>query len=148
MADIRHRVGIRAPQERIYEVLTTTDGLAGWWTSTVDGDPTLGGRLRFFFGGPDPAAVMEVVEATPNSRVVWRCVEGPDEWEGTTLTFALSQAGAEIGVLFTQAGWREPVEFMHHCSTKWAVYLTGMKTWLEGGVPTAFPDDMAISSWG
>ena len=35
MADIRHRVGIGAPQDRIYQALTTPEGLSGWWTREV-----------------------------------------------------------------------------------------------------------------
>ena len=30
-------------------------------------------------------------------------------------------------VLFEHQGWKEPVEFMHHCSTKWATYLMSLK---------------------
>ena len=30
-------------------------------------------------------------------------------------------------LLFTNADWREPVEFMHHCSTKWGYHLLGLK---------------------
>ena len=83
----------------------------------MEGDCEVGARLSFFFTGPDPAAVMEVVELSPDERVRWRCVEGPAEWVGTTITFALNDLGEETVVLFTHAGWREPVEFMHHCST-------------------------------
>ena len=49
---------------------------------------------------------------------------------------------------FAQAGWREPVEFMAHCSTKWAYFLLGLKDGFEGGKATPFPDDEHISSWG
>jgi uncharacterized protein YndB with AHSA1/START domain len=147
MADIRHRVGIHAPQARVHDALTTIDGLAGWWTRTVEGDPGLGGKLAFSFGGPDASAVMDVIESTP-SHVMWRCVEGPAEWVGTTLSFALSHADGETVVMFTHADWREPVAFMHHCSTKWAYFLLGLKDGLEGGTAPAFPDDAKISSWG
>jgi hypothetical protein len=34
-------------------------------------------------------------------------------------------------VLFKHQGWKEPVEFMHHCSTKWAVFLLSLKSLLE-----------------
>jgi hypothetical protein len=37
---------------------------------------------------------------------------------------------------------------MHHCSTKWAYFLLGLKAGLEGGAATPYPDDMKISSWG
>ncbi len=148
MASIRHRVGIAAPPERVYEALTSTAGIAGWWSRDIEGDPGQGGTLRFYFGAPEARAVMEVVELAPNRHVAWRCVGGADEWVGTHLTFDLKPADGETVLLFAHADWREPVEFMYHCSTKWAYFLLGLKGWLEGGKSVAYPDDMKISSWG
>jgi uncharacterized protein YndB with AHSA1/START domain len=146
--DIRHRVGIAASQHRVYEMLATKDGLAKFWTTQVEGDSKVGGKLRFFFGKPESSAVMEVVELSPDDRVRWRCVEGPQEWVGTTVTFDLKDSGGETVLLFMHADWREPVEFIHHCSTKWATVLIGLRSGLEGGAFTAFPDDTKISgSW-
>ena len=148
MADIRHRVGITAPPRQVYEKRATTAGLSEWWTRDVDGDAKPGGAIRFFFGQPEPAAVMEVVALEADRHVGWRCVTGPDEWVGTTLTFDLTASGEETVVLFTHGDWRQPVEFMHHCSTKWALFLLGLKTGFESGKATPYPDDMSISSWG
>jgi len=148
MADIRHRVGIAAPQEWVYRALTTTEGLAGWWTHDVKGAPSQGGVLEFYFGGSEPGAVMEVVEATPPDHVQWRCIGGAEEWIGTNLTFDLKSVDGETVVLFTHANWREPVEFMYHCSTKWAYFLLSLKSHVEAGMGNAYPDDMKISSWG
>jgi uncharacterized protein YndB with AHSA1/START domain len=152
MADIRHRVGITASREQVYQALATTEGLSRWWTRDTAGDPAVGGKLEFYFGQAEPGGVMEVTELGPGQRVAWRCVQGPDEWVGTAVTFSLSQTGdgpgGETVVLFTHAGWREPAEFMHHCSTKWAYFLLGLKAGLEGGSATPYPADMAISSWG
>ena len=148
MPDIRHRVGIAAPQHRVYEMLATKDGLAKFWTRQVEGDSEVGGKLRFFFGKPEPSAVMEVVELSPDDRVLWRCIKGAAEWVGTTVTFDLKSTAGETVLLFTHADWRKPVEFMHHCSTKWATVLIGLRRGLEGGTFTAFPDDTKISgSW-
>ncbi|MHB8575975.1 MAG: SRPBCC family protein [Dehalococcoidia bacterium] len=148
MADIRHRVGIAASQAQVYDALATTDGVAQWWTRNVEGDAKVGGSLAFRFGTPDPSATMEIVNLTPNQRVDWLCIQGPDEWVGTNLRFELQASGDETVLLFTHADWREPVEFMHHCSTKWAVFLLGLKAGLEGGNATPYPDDGKISSWG
>ena len=148
MADIRHRVGIAAPRERVYEALATIEGLSGWWTREVKGDAQPGGTLRFYFGGSEPGAVMEVTALEPGQRVAWRCVGGPDEWVGTNLTFDLKPEDGETAVKLTHADWREPVEFMYHCSTKWAYFLLGLKAWLEGGAAAPYPDDMMVSSWG
>jgi uncharacterized protein YndB with AHSA1/START domain len=108
MPDIRHRVGIAAPQHRVYETLATRDGLAKFWTSHVEGDSEVGGQLRFFFGKPEPSAVMEVLKLAPHDRVQWRCVNGPSEWVGTAVTFDLKTSGGETVLLFTHADWREP----------------------------------------
>jgi hypothetical protein len=77
---------------------------------------------------------------------VWRAVAGPDEWVGETFTFDLDQTGDETVLMFTNS-WREPVDFMFHCTTKWGYYLLSLKASLENGTGTAFPDDLHISSW-
>ena len=108
--------GIAAPQRRVYETLATKDSLRGFWTNQVDGDSEVGCKLSFFFGRPEPSAVMEVVELSPRDRVQWRCVEGPPEWVGTTVTFDLKEGDGETVLLFAHPNSREgPVEFMHHC---------------------------------
>ena len=56
--------------------------------------------------------------------------------------------GDETALMFTHADWREPVDFMHHCSTKRAYFLIGLKGWLEGQDSVAYPNDMKISNWG
>jgi uncharacterized protein YndB with AHSA1/START domain len=151
MADIRHRVGVTAPAGKVYEWLATRAGITEWWTRDVRGDDNLGGKLEFYFAGPEPSAVMEIAELDPDRCVRWRCVEGPDEWVGTNLTFDLTSplhAQGETVVLFTHAGWREPVEFMHHCSTRWGYFLLSLKAGLESGKATPYPDDMKTDSWG
>jgi uncharacterized protein YndB with AHSA1/START domain len=148
MADVLHRVGIAAPPARVYDAVATTEGLSTWWTNKVDGDSVVGGTLRFYFAGPDPRAVMEVTELDPGRLVKWRCVGGPDEWVGTDVRFELKETDGETALLFDHANWREPVEFMRHCSTKWAYLLLGLKAGLEGGSFRAHPDDEKISSWG
>ena len=144
MADIRHRVGIAAPQHRVYEMVSTKEGLAEFWTR-VEGESKAGGKLSFFFDRPEPAVVMEVTELSPDDRVQWRCVEGVPEWVGTTITFDVKDGGGETVVLFTHADYPQ-TELMHHSSTKWATFLIGLRSGLEGGAFTAFPDDTRISS--
>jgi hypothetical protein len=42
-AGIRHRVGIAATQTPTYQAVAAPEGLSGWWTREVDGDPGAGG---------------------------------------------------------------------------------------------------------
>lgn len=146
MADILHRVGIKASAAEVYEALTTADGLAGWWTTNTQGDGSdLGGVLRFRFGagGFD----MKVLELDPGRHVLWEVVDGPKEWIGTQVDWNLDRADGHTIVLFAHRGWQEPVEFMHHCSTKWAVFLMSLKSLLETGKGAPDPHDVKIDNW-
>jgi uncharacterized protein YndB with AHSA1/START domain len=147
MADILHRVGIKdATPEEVYEALTTVDGLAGWWTGDTGGSSDVGGVLEFRFppvGGFD----MKVVDLRPAERVTWEVVGGPDEWIGTTVHWDLRRDGDYTIVLFKHQGWAEPVEFMHHCSTKWGSYLMSLKSLVETGKGAPAPRDVQISDW-
>jgi uncharacterized protein YndB with AHSA1/START domain len=143
MVDILHKVGVAASSpEQVYEALTTVDGLAGWWTEDTEGSADVGGVLQFRFpaGGFD----MEVIEERPSERVTWKVVDGPQEWVGTTIDWQLRQDGQYTSVLFRHQGWKEPVEFMHHCSTKWATYLMSLKALVEKGEGAPCPRDVHI----
>ena len=37
MADIIHRIGIKAPATKVYEAVATAQGVAGWWTRDTTG---------------------------------------------------------------------------------------------------------------
>jgi uncharacterized protein YndB with AHSA1/START domain len=143
MPDIRHRVVISAPLADVYEAVATTDGLSNWWTRDgVRGDASEKSTLQFFFGHPEPAAVMEVTELRPEGQVRWTCVGGADEWVGTKITFDLTDTDGETAVLFTHADWRSPSEFMAHCSARWAYFLLSLKSLVETGKGTPHPDDL------
>jgi uncharacterized protein YndB with AHSA1/START domain len=148
MADILHRITIDAPREQVHEMIATKAGLERWWSAhPVGGDERVGGKLLLYFGGEDPSAVMEIVENTPG-QVVWRCVDGPADWRDTEILFSFKpSANGETTILFGHTGWREPTEFMNHCSTHWASYLIGLKAGLEDGDYTPFPQG-EVSRWG
>lgn len=149
MVDILHRVGITASPEAVYEALTTIEGLTGWWTSDVRGDGDAGGVVQFRFeGAPEPGGFdMSVLEAKSAERVLWQVVEGPQEWIGTHISWDLRTEGDYTIIMFAHQGWRDPVEFMHHCSTKWATFLMSLKSLLETGAGAPAPDDVRISDW-
>lgn len=146
MVDILHRIGTTTPTpQKLYDALTTVEGLAGWWTQETTGDAGPGGTLEFRF--PDGAFEMEVEELRPSKRVAWRVVGGPEEWVGTTIEWDLRQDGDWTILLFAHRGWRQPVEFMHHCSTKWATFLQSLKALVEGGDAAPSPRDVKIDDW-
>lgn len=147
MADILHRVSMTAPLDTVYTALTTIDGLSGWWTElTTDlGDDVI--RFRFDRPPGEDGFDMKVLESVPGKLVHWEVVAGPEEWIGTHVRFDLSQDDQDAVVMFRHEGWREPVPFMYHCSTKWGMFLMSLRELAETGTGRPAPDDVHISNW-
>ncbi len=137
MPDILHRVGIDAGPEKVYEALTTIDGLSHWWTA-ARGEAVRGGTIDLGF------CAMKVADARPNELVKWECIRGPEEWVGTEVTFRLQRKQDQTFVIFKHGHWKEAVEFMYHCSTKWATFLLSLKSLLERGEGRPAPHDVKI----
>ncbi|MEU4606081.1 SRPBCC domain-containing protein [Kribbella sp. NPDC023972] len=147
MVDILHRIGVTASPDDVFTALTTIPGLAGWWTEDTTGDSAVGSVIQFRFPVADGGFDMKVLDAQPGEVVRWEVVDGPEEWIGTQIRFDLSQAGDYTIVLFKHEGWKEPGEFMHHCSTKWATFLMSLKKYVETGTGDPAPHDVQISNW-
>ena len=147
MVDILHRVGIKSSPASVYKALSTREGLAAWWTTNTQWDDKAGGTIKFLFSA-DGAVLggfdMQVLELQPDASVHWQVVGGPEEWLGTKIRFDLKQQGDFCMVLFKHQGWKAPVEFMHHCSTKWATYLMSLKSLVETGNGAPNPRDVRI----
>lgn len=160
MPNIRQELIIAAPARRIYRALTTRQGLAGWWTPDVSGDPNPGGVVRFTFGG-GYFKEMKVVEQAPDSRVCWDCLTGAEEWVGTRISFDLlaggerelrdlrpeagdqldQQQGLADGVLLEHSHdhWRDYTPMFAECSFTWGRFLTSLKRFCETGTGAPWP---------
>lgn len=153
MIDIWHRVGAVAPTDEVYRAIATPEGVAAWWTEETSGGDTVGSEIEVTFRRDSGELVgsirFEVEELEPGKRVVWRFTgEEPAEWRGTRAQFELTEAdGGYTIVNFGHVGWTEEVEFLHHCSTKWASYLLSLKQLVETGTGAPSPRDVTISDW-
>jgi len=151
MVDILHRVGAIAPLEKVYEAIATPQGVAGWWTKDTTGEGTVAGTLTTTFNDDAGKRIgvfeLEVTELDPAGSVDWLVTSGPDEWIGTHIHFDLKEEDGFTVVLFSHTGWKEPVEFMNHCSTKWATFLMSLKSFVETGTGEPSPHDVQISNW-
>jgi hypothetical protein len=146
MVDILHKVGIKSSSPYdVDQALITLDGLSGWWTTTTHGDTNVGGVLQFRFG--NGGFDMKVLEVQPAKRVQWQVVDGPEEWIDTKISYDIRQDGDWTLIFFKHEGWKEPVDFMHHCSTKWAVFLLSLKSLLETGKGAPWPNETKLDSW-
>lgn len=133
MHQIDHEIKVSASPEQVYAALTTLDGVKGWHTPTATGDGAVGGVWVFSFAD-HPEFGWEVITSEPTSEVVWRCVRGPGDSVGTTVTFSL--VGTEDGrtlVEHVHAGWPGTHGNFRKCNTTWGVLLHHLRDYVETG---------------
>jgi len=150
MVNILHRVGIKSSLGDVYKALATREGLAGWWTTNTQGEGSVGGVMQFRFsaGGAEIGGfTMKVTALEPGKNVRWQVIDGPEDWVGTTVNWELKREGDYTIVLFKHQGWKAETESMHHCSTKWAIFLMSLKSLVETGKGEPNPDDVKIDKW-
>lgn len=141
MTDIQHRIHIAAPNQTVYEALSSIEGLSQWWTSTTEGTCAPGEAIDFRFG--EHVTTMRVETMEPE-RVVWRCEKSNPDWEGTRVTFDLRSEGEGTVLTFGHRGWQEANDFFGHCSMKWATFLLSLRELAEGREGSPFPRDVSI----
>ena len=144
MNNIALKIGTSSEPEALFAALNTIDGLSTWWTRQTQGSTAVGDVITFRFG--EFRVDMKVLSSTLD-LVTWECLSGPEEWLGTHLEFRLERE-PETTLYFRHTGWAEECDFLHHCSTKWAVFLLSLKQALETGQGRPFPDDVHITNLG
>lgn len=136
MYSIKHLFHINASKEKVFDAITTVDGLGNWWTTKTTGDASPGGALHFRFGeqeGPQ----MKVIEMVPHEKLTWECTS-PEGWKGHTFTFALDENDGKTRVRFSQDGWTEQDDFYSSCSFSWARYMESLRQFCQTGRGEAF----------
>jgi uncharacterized protein YndB with AHSA1/START domain len=126
-------ITVAASAERVFDALTTLDGLAGWWAPTITGDPREGGDITFAFG--DERVVMRAHVVDAPRTVAWTCLAHSrfPEWDGTRLVFDLHEHGAgRTEVSFAHHGLVPVCDCYGHCSRGWDHYLASLAGYAAG----------------
>jgi hypothetical protein len=88
MPNIHHELLIGAPAEKIYNAITSEEGLSARWTPGTHAKPELNSIARSPFG-PEYFKEMKILQLNPSGQIKWLCISGVGEWIGTTLSFKL-----------------------------------------------------------
>ena len=145
MPNIRHRIIISSSPEKIYSAAATVEGLQHWWTQQTSinaSEMREGTIIQFRFGeeGPD----MKVLKLVPNKEVLWECVGNSRDWLGTQFQFIIEVKEGKTILFFSQTGWKEESEFFAHCNCRWGYFMLSMKSYLENGKGTPYPDVIEV----
>lgn len=141
MPTIQHQIHIKSSKSKVQRALGTVEGIASWWTTTTEGESTVGKTLGFRFG--EHVTTAEVTALT-DSHVAWTVQDSAPDWVGTQIAFDLTEAEGVVSVRFTHSNWQEQNDFFGHCSMKWATFLLSLRDELEHGKGRPFPNDVAI----
>ncbi|HET7922900.1 MAG TPA: SRPBCC domain-containing protein [Gammaproteobacteria bacterium] len=142
MADILHLIKIRAPREKVYQALTTAEGVRNWWTRDTDLDSKVGGKGEFRFAKGTRVTTVSIEELKPASRVVWKAISAPiPTWADTRIEFELHAEGDATLLAFAHRGFPEADDMFAYSNTAWAQFILSLHEYLETGKGTPHPDD-------
>ena len=116
MADIFHCLRMSASPDDVFRAVTENELLRPWWASDKASDNQLAVRCLTMADG---------------TGIAWRCTDGPPEWIGTDIVFAIAQEGRETVVRFAHRNWRETNDAFARCTTKWGRILMALKSRVE-----------------
>jgi uncharacterized protein YndB with AHSA1/START domain len=131
--DYQSQMTLAAAPEVVFEALTTTKGLAGWWTP-VTGDGLAGGELTFSFG-PAMQAVMRVDAAEPGVGIRWTNLAcHVADWVGTTVHFGIEATpGGGTELRFRHVGLTPRLECYSDCKSGWDHFIPSLRAYVETG---------------
>ena len=134
MPEIRHNIIIKTTPEKVYEAITTQEGLANWWAKQTIAKPEIGFVNIFTFG--TFRNEMKVTMLNPNKKVEWKCINSIEEWIDTNILFDLEEKEGHTLLRFTQSGWRAVTDTFAGCNYDWGRFMTSLKLFCETGTGT------------
>jgi uncharacterized protein YndB with AHSA1/START domain len=143
--DYEKKLTLKASADAVFDALTTTEGLAAWWTP-VKGNGLAGGELTFMFG-PGAEAVMRVDAAERGVGVHWTNLTcHVEDWIGTQVHFDLTPAAdGSTELRFRHEGLTPKLECFADCKSGWDHFVPSLAAYVETGQgnPTQSDADLA-----
>jgi uncharacterized protein YndB with AHSA1/START domain len=132
MADIFHDFHVKAPVERVFEAISTPDGLDCWWTRKSAGQPSLGEEYELWFG-PQYDWRARVSKYVFGASLEFEMTRAHADWVGTRIGFELEEQAGTTSARFHHTGWPSQNEHWRISCYCWAMYLRVMRRYIEHG---------------
>jgi len=132
MADILHDFPIAVAPARVFEGISTPQGLDRWWTARSTGRPIEGTEYQLWFG-PQYDWRAQVTLARPGKAFELRITRALDDWMDTRVGFELEEIPTGTQVRFHHRGWPSAGEHYRISCYCWAMYLRILRRSLEFG---------------
>ena len=145
MAKIKHRVGILASPQAVWAALTEPVRICGWWSSGADGSSEPDGILNLRFDGLTNLS-FRVMQNQKNKRLHLKNIDGPGAWNGSDLEFLLEQSEGQTFLVLKHYNDEASEADFQFFMTKWPIFLVSLKSYLETGTGSPFPNDIKIQA--
>jgi uncharacterized protein YndB with AHSA1/START domain len=132
MADILQDFPVHSRVHRVFEAVSTPDGLNNWWTSTAAGRPIEGTEYELTFG-PEYRWRAVVACCVPDAEFELQITKADADWTGTYVGFRLEHRDKKTWIHFRHTGWAEANEHFRVSNHCWAMYLRVLRRYLEYG---------------
>jgi uncharacterized protein YndB with AHSA1/START domain len=132
MPDILLDLPVKAPLDRVFQAVSTPQGLDCWWTERSSGTPAEGAEYELRFG-PEYDWRAQVTRYVPDCEFELRMVRADEDWVGTRVGFRLEDRDGTTWVRFYHSGWPGPNEHYRVSCNCWALYLRLLRRYLEHG---------------
>jgi uncharacterized protein YndB with AHSA1/START domain len=135
------RYQFTAPPARVFRALTEPRGLESWFLSKAVVAPKVRGAFSFrWSGGYHMESTIFRFEANRAIGFVWLDKLPNGALAKTRALFVLTKKGTGTVLRLHHSGFRVPEHFAE-CSSRWAYYLTNLKSVLDHGTDLRSPLD-------
>jgi len=123
---------ISADPITVMERLSSTQGIASWWSNTVHGKASAEGD-EFAVSFPDTPFPFSFTVVSVDSRSVsWLVGEMPPPWAGTTIGFYVTEDDdGPSTLLFTHSGFEPENEIIPVVTPAWMAIISKLKANIE-----------------
>lgn len=135
MAEVTREISVNASLERVFNAISTTEGISGWWTEDCAYDGRLGGKGQLTFGNPPVALALETMIFSRDEEVLLRCLNGPADWMGTNISWVVEPLGERTRLILNHAGIRITDSNRPVLDSLWRELLDSLKRYVESGKP-------------
>lgn len=143
MADIFHHFIIKAPPHKVFDGISTPNGLNAWWTKQSAGEPVEGSEYQLWFG-PEFDWRAKAACVVPYSEFELRLTHAHPDWLNTRVGFLLEQHNGATEVRFYHLGWPEQNDHYRTSNYCWAMYLRLLKRYVETGEKVPYEDRLDV----
>lgn len=111
------------------EVCDAINNVPAWWSANFEGNNQKQNDV-FTVRFDETFITMKITEFLPGSKLVWHVIDcykhwlkDKKEWNGTTITWSLSPAGAGTKIEFMHIGLIPGIECYNGCEKAWNYYI-------------------------